>query len=95
MEGTGVAMIAVATVCGLVIVLFLWRRLSPPSALALIAVCGMGLGAGGLLVQDDVGLASWAVTLVVLGVLTPVHARLVFGPPGQGADVVAEGPVAA
>ena len=38
--------------------------------------------------------ASWAVALVVLGVVTPVHARLLFGPSGRG-EVVAEGPAAA
>jgi 4-hydroxybenzoate polyprenyltransferase len=81
-RGVGVATIAVATACGLVIVFFLWRRLPPVTALALMAACGMAIGAGGLLVQEDVGPASWAVALVVLGVLTPVHARLVFGEPG-------------
>jgi hypothetical protein len=92
--GGGIATIAVASSCGLVIVFFLWRRLPGVTALALMAVCGVALGAGGLVVQEAVGPASWAVALVVLGVLTPVHARLVFGPPGPG-DVVAEGPVAA
>jgi hypothetical protein len=90
----GVATIAVASACGLVIVFFLWRRLPPVAALGLMAACGMAIGAGGLLVQEDVGPASWAVALVVLGVVTPVHARLVFGEPGCG-DVVAEGPAAA
>jgi hypothetical protein len=56
--------------------------LPPVTALALTAACGTAIGAGGLLVQEDVGPASWAVALVVLGVLTPVHARLVFGEPG-------------
>jgi len=80
--GVGVATIAVAAACGLVIVFFLWRRLPWVTAFALMAVCGMAIGAGGLLVQEDVGPASWAVALVVLGLLTPVHARLVFGQPG-------------
>ena len=93
-RGVGVATIAVASACGLVTVFFLWRRLPPVTALALMAVCGMAIGAGGLLVQEDVGPASWAVALVVLGVVAPVHARLVFGPSGRG-DVVAEGPAAA
>lgn len=81
-RGVGIATIAVASGCGLVIVFFLWRRLPPVTALALMAACGMAIGAGGLLVQEDVGPASWAVALIVLGVLTPVHARLVFGEPG-------------
>ena len=81
-RGVGVATIVVASDCGLVIVFFLWRRLRRVMALALMAACGMAIGAGGLLVQEDVGPASWAVALVVLGVVTPVHARLVFGEPG-------------
>lgn len=81
-RAVGVATIAVASACGLVIVFFLWRRLPPVAALVLMAACGMAIGAGGLLVQEHVGPASWAVALVVLGVITPVHARLVFGEPG-------------
>ena len=75
-------MIAVATACGLVIVFFLWRRLPPVTALALMAACGMAIGGGGLPVQEDVGPASWAVVLVVLGVFTTVHGRRVFAEPG-------------
>jgi hypothetical protein len=70
---------------GLVSVLVLvglWRRVSEPVALGLLAACGALVGAGALLVQDPVSGAEWAVTLVVLGFLTPVHARLVFGRPG-------------
>lgn len=94
MEGTGIATIVAASALGLVVVFFLWRRMRPAAAFALMALCGVGVAAGGLLVQDDVSVASWVVALVVLGVLTPVHARLVFGPPGRG-DVVAAGPAAA
>ncbi len=79
---------------GLLIVFVLWRRLPAAAAFAVIAVCGVGVAVGGLLVQDDVGTASWVVAVAVLGVLTPVHARLVFGPPGR-AHVVAAGPAAA
>jgi hypothetical protein len=59
-----------------------------------MASCGIGVATGGLLVQGDVGAASWVVAVLVLAVLTPVHARLVFGPPGPR-DVVAAGPAAA
>jgi len=47
-------------------------------------------------VQDDVGAASWIVTMFAFVVLTPVHARLVFGPPGPSdvAMVAAEGSAA-
>ena len=38
--------------------------------------------------------ASWIVTLVVLGIIAPLHTRLVFGPPGPE-RMVAPGAVAA
>lgn len=92
--GAGVATIVGASVLGLLTVFVLWRRLRAAAAFAVIAVCGVGVAVGGLLVQDDVGTASWVVAVAVLGVLTPVHARLVFGPPGR-THVVAAGPAAA
>lgn len=93
-NGAGVATIAVASALGLLTVFVLWRRVPAGAAFALIASCGVGVAVGGLLVQDDVGTASWVVAVVALGVLAPVHARLVFGPPGP-AHVVAAGPGAA
>jgi hypothetical protein len=92
--GAGVATIVGASALGLLTVLVLWRRLPAAAALATIALCGVGVAVGGLLVQDDVGTASWVVAVVVLGVIAPVHARLVFGPPGR-AHIVAPGPAAA
>ena len=92
--GAGVATIVGASARGLLTVFALWRRLPAPAAYAVIAACGVGVAVGGLLVQDDVGTASWVVAVVVLGVLAPVHARLVFGPPGR-AHVVAARPPAA
>ena len=92
--GAGIATIVGASALGLLTVFVLWHRLPAALAFAVVALCGMGVAAGGLLVQDDVGAAAWVLALVVLGVLAPVHARLVFGPPGRG-DVVAAGPAAA
>ena len=92
--GAGVATIVVASVVGLVTVFVLWHRVPVAAAYALTTVWGIGVAAGGLLVQEDVGAASWVLAIAVLGVLGPVHARLVFGPPGR-AGVVAAGPAAA
>ena len=92
--GAGVATIFGASALGLLTVFALWRRLPAAAAFAVIAACGVGVAVGGLLVQDDVWTASWVVAVVVLGVLAPVHARLVFGPPGR-AHVVAARPPAA
>jgi len=92
--GSGVATIVIASALGLLTVFVLWHRVPPAVAYALTTVWGIGVAVGGLLLQDDVGPASWVVAVAVLGVIGPVHARLVFGPPGR-ADVVAAGPAAA
>jgi hypothetical protein len=92
--GAGVATIVGASALGLLTVFVLWRRLPAAAAFAVMAACGVGVAVGGLLGQDDAGTASWVVAVVVLGVLTPVHTRLVFGPPGR-AHVVAARPPAA
>lgn len=65
----------------------LWHRLDPGLAFGSMVVCGTGIAAGGLFVQEDVGAASWVVALVALAVLTPLHMRLVFGRPGPGGMV--------
>jgi hypothetical protein len=83
--GAGVALIVAGSLVGLIVVFVLWRRLAPAVALALLAGCGVAVGAGGLLVQDVVTAAEWTLTLVALGVLAPLHARLVFGLPGRRA----------
>ncbi len=88
--GAGVALIVAGSLVGVLTVFVLWRRVPGVAALLIASLCGISLGAGGLLVQEDVGAASWGFTLVVLGVLAPVHARLVFGPPGRR-----EGPMVA
>lgn len=88
--GAGVALIVAGTAAGLVTVFLLWHRIPASLALVVASVCGVCLAAGGLLVQEDVGAASWAFALVLLAILAPVHARLVFGPPGRpGGPVVA------
>lgn len=75
---------------GLVVVFGLWHRLSAPSAVLLVAVLGMLVGVGALLLQDDPGPADWLVTLGILGAFTPVHCRWVFGPPGPRRAAAAE-----
>jgi hypothetical protein len=94
--GAGVALIVAGSVVGLVTVFVLWRRVPAGLALVIASACGMCLAAGGLLLQEDVGAASWGFALVLLAVLAPVHARLVFGPPGRpgGPVVAATGPAA-
>lgn len=80
--GLGVALILAGSALSLATVFGAWRRLAFPVALAVLAACGALVGAGALLVQHDVTTAEWSLTLVTIGVLTPLHARLVFGRPG-------------
>ena len=57
--GAGVATIVGASALGLLTVFVLWHRVPAALAYALTAVWGIGVAVGGLLVQDDVGAASW------------------------------------
>ncbi len=82
-DGAGVTLIAVGSVLGLLTSFVTWRRLPGLVGVALLAVSGAAIGAGALLVQDRAGPGDWALTLFVLGVLTPLHGRLVFGRPGR------------
>lgn len=81
--GLGIGLIALGSLLGLLIVFGAWRSLPDGVAFATLAGCGALVGAGALLVQEHASGVEWAITLLVLGVLTPVHARLVFGPPGS------------
>src|SRR3990170_112325 len=92
--GAGIALMATGALCWLLVLVAAWHRLSAPSAFGLLVLCGVAIGAGGLLVQDEAGVASWVITLGLLGLLSPVHGRLVFGPPGpaEGARWLPLGP---
>lgn len=81
--GAGIVLIAAGSGLGLVTLFGLWRRLPGPAALVLLAAAGAALGAGGLLVQEGAGPWDWALAVLVLGGLTPLHGRLVFGRPGR------------
>jgi hypothetical protein len=79
----GLALILAGSVLALLTAIALWRRLPGRAALVLLAAAGIIVVAGALLVQDEAGLGDWGLTLFVLGVLTPLHGRLVFGTPGR------------
>ena len=78
----GLTLIALGSALGLLTVVVAWRRLPATVVLLVASVCGAAVGAGGLLVQETRAAGDWVVALVALGVLTPLHCRLVFGPPG-------------
>jgi hypothetical protein len=77
-----VALIAAALVCGAFTLFVLWPRLPSVAGLAMIAVCGAAIAAGGLLLQDDPGNGDRILAIAVLAALAPLHSRLVFGQPG-------------
>src|SRR5439155_16413559 len=79
--GGGVALIAAALVCGAFTLFVLWPRLPSVVGLAMMAVCGAAIAAGGLLLQDDPGNGDRILAIAVLAALAPLHSRLVFGPP--------------
>jgi hypothetical protein len=88
--GAGIGLIVAASLLAALVVA-LWRRLPPAVAILALAGIGAAVAAGALLVQDRASGAEWGIATTVIGVLTPVHARLVFGRPGpdRGPGVVA------
>lgn len=79
----GVAVIVVSGAMLALVMFGLWKRLPAGLAFALVVACSLGIAAGGLLVQDEVDRASWVLALSLLGVLGPLHARLILGSPGR------------
>ena len=71
--------------CGIAILVtasFLRTRLPPRVVDGLLALEGAGLAAGGLLLVDDVGTASWIAGPAALALVTPLHVRALFA--GEG-----------
>jgi hypothetical protein len=83
--GWGIALIVSGTLLALLVVFGGWRRMPAGAAFSILAVTGVIVGAGALLVQGHASAFEWAITLAALGVFAPVHARIVFGPPGTPA----------
>ena len=81
-DALGVVSIVAGAALGLLVGLVGWPRLNAPAALGLMVVVGLLIGAGALIVQADVSSAEWIVGVVVLGALSAVHARFLFGRPG-------------
>lgn len=77
------ALIAAGALLALGVVFWGWRHLPLVASLTLLAACGAMVGSGALLVQDVASSADWAITLVVLGALTPLHGWLLVGRPRE------------
>lgn len=75
-----------AVAAGAALLLATWmplrRRLSGTSADVLTAVAGVLVGVGGLLMLDDVGLASWLLTPPFLALGGVAHRRALFAGAG-------------
>jgi hypothetical protein len=78
----GVSLAIAGAVAALVVALFLRTALSSGLVAVLLAISGIILGAGSLLVQERADTADWFVTLSLLALLVPAHVRIVLGPFG-------------
>ncbi len=79
-------MILLGLALGIAAATGLRTRLPRIAVIALLAASGAAIGAGALLVQGRASGAEWALTLAVLGAMTPFQARLVFGRLGETAE---------
>jgi hypothetical protein len=84
-DGVGVVLIVAGAGLGIGVSFTAWPRWPAALGLTVVTIAGLLVAAGALVVQDRVGAADWAVTTLVLGVLTPMHAWILFGRPGQRA----------
>lgn len=81
----GIALITAGGSLGLLTALLVRRRLPGPAVAVIVGSCGAAVGAGGLLVQPDAGVAEWVIAPAALAVLLPLHVRVVLGPLGRPA----------
>ena len=70
------AALAVATALGF------RTRLSPRMVDVVMALAGAGLGIGGLMLLENVGVASWVFAPLVLAVVAPAQVRALFAGDG-------------
>jgi hypothetical protein len=85
-EPLGVALILAGTAVA-ALAAFAGRRAMRVAAVVALAVAGVAVGAGALLVQDrHIDLVNWAATLSLAGIFLPVHAWIALGPPRAGAS---------
>ncbi len=76
------AILAPSVVLLLVASLAMRTRLRPTLVDVLIGLAGAGVGVGGLLFLEDVGVASWIVAPVFLAIAAIVHVRALFAGSG-------------
>jgi len=84
--GVGIALIVAGSLVGLAFAFAVRRRAPAAVVAAVLALCGLALGAGALLVLHHVSVTNWTVTLVLMAVLVPAHVRVMLGPFGVDGD---------
>jgi hypothetical protein len=95
MSDAGGILLIVGGALGVLATAFLLRRLLPaPGVFLLVAAFSVTLTAGALVVQDHVTTADWVVALIAMGLLGPLHVRVLLGPFGPSArpGTAARGP---
>jgi hypothetical protein len=80
--GAGVTLIVAGAAVALPTAFLLRTRVPAAFVASILALCGLALGAGALLVQDHVSTTNWVLTCVLVTFLVPAHARIVLGPFG-------------
>jgi hypothetical protein len=78
----GIVILLTASALAVVSAGRLRTRLPRPAIDAMMALAGAGIGVGGLLMLDDVGMASWIAAPAVLALIAPLHVRALFGREG-------------
>ena len=76
------AILGASVVLLLVSSLALRTRLRPIAVDVLVGLAGAGVGVGGLLFLDEVGVASWIVAPAFLAIAAIVHVRALFAGAG-------------
>ncbi|HEV3474653.1 MAG TPA: hypothetical protein VG602_04750 [Actinomycetota bacterium] len=78
----GIPLVVGSGVLGLLTVFVLRRRAAAPVVGALLAMAGVGLGWGAMLLQPDPSPFEVVAAMAILAVLVPMHVRFVLGPFG-------------
>jgi hypothetical protein len=85
-HGVGIALIVASSLVGLAFAFVLRRKAPAPFVAAVLAGCGLALGAGALFELRHVSATNWTVTLVLMTFLVPAHVRVVLGPFGPSGE---------
>lgn len=78
-------LVAASTAVALATTFFLRTRAPAWIVAELLAVAGVGIGAGGMLYQPAPSIGEFAAAVVALAILVPAHVRIVLGPFGPAA----------